>query len=82
MEPLEQKNQNDINVFFIRNNFKKSDEMRKLFFDNNQVAVHIDQPDEVEDYKLLIAGQKRKNKKTEFIERHSLAFIGLTFVEK
>ena len=72
MESLEQKNQNDVDVFFIRNNFKKSDEMRKLFFDNNQVAVHIDQPDEVEDYKLLRAEQERKNPKnpkTNFIER-------------
>lgn len=58
----------NFNIFYIRNNFS-SQEMRNDFFANNQVAIHIDQPTEIEDFNFLLLGQKRKNAKTEFVGR-------------
>jgi len=58
----------DFNIFFIRNNFKV-DKFRDEILEKNQAAILVDQDYEKEDWDLLLAGEKRKNKRTEFIGR-------------
>lgn len=58
----------DFNIFFIRNNFKV-DKFRDEVLEKNQAAILVDQDYEKEDWDLLLSGEKRKHKRTEFIGR-------------
>lgn len=58
----------DFNIFLIRNNLKNDATTRFKFVENNQAAILVDQDEEIEDWDLLVKGEKSKNNK-QFVVR-------------
>lgn len=58
----------DYNIFYIRNNFKVP-KFRKEIFVKSQAAILVDQDFEKADWNLLMQGEKKQHKGTQFIDR-------------